>query len=147
MKLEEFLVKAKKNTYAGNGEGKKPRDCSKELSFKEGTWEYRDKYFGFNPFAGQEVIWKNNKPVWIMNYRGEVFGDSVSAKEIYEFLKKCLGLVKKDFPFRGPKNFKTRDFKYLNSKEGDISDFKGVEKIFFQGEEVYQLNYHGGFIQ
>jgi len=56
--LNQFLVKAKINTYVLSGEGgeKILSDGSKEFEFKEGKFEYRDRYFGFNPFIGQEIV-------------------------------------------------------------------------------------------
>jgi len=54
--LCRFLVKAKINTYASAREGAILRDGSKELVFSEGKWLYRDRYFGFNPFIGEETV-------------------------------------------------------------------------------------------
>jgi hypothetical protein len=42
--------------------------------------------------------------------------------------------------------FKEGDFEYKNEFEGDVNKFKGAEKILFQGEEVYKLEYHGGIV-
>ena len=44
MKLDEFLVKVKKNTYASNGEGgeKKLENGGKELTYTEGEYKYVD---------------------------------------------------------------------------------------------------------
>jgi hypothetical protein len=49
-------------------------------------------------------------------------------------------------PFRGPKNFKEGDFEYSNEFEGDITNFKGHEKILFKGKEVFSQDYVGGLI-
>ncbi len=148
MKLDEFIIKAKKQGYAGNGKWTNLEDGSKEFTFKEGIWTYKDNYFGFNPFAGREMVWENNNPVWIMHYYGEVIANpfTISDKEVFAFLKICLGLVKKEFPFRGPKFLTQDDFRYRNSFEGDIANFQGQEKIFFKDEAVYTSRYHGGFI-
>lgn len=53
--LSKFLVKAKINTYASSGEGGERifPDGSKE--FEEKEFKYRDRYFGFNPFIGEEI--------------------------------------------------------------------------------------------
>lgn len=55
MELQDFLVKAKINTYASSGEGgeKKLEDGGRELIFENGEYKYRDRYFGFNPFIGE----------------------------------------------------------------------------------------------
>tara|TARA_Y100000310_G_C20606168_1_gene775582 strand:+ start:857 stop:1312 length:456 start_codon:yes stop_codon:yes gene_type:complete len=146
MQLNEFLVKAKRKTYASDGEGGERvlDDGSKELSFSEQDFRYRDLYFGFNPFAGEEVVWKNNKPIWVMNYYGEVTSDVVSAKEVYYFLQKAMRRVTKDRPFRGPSKFNEGDFEYEDKNEGTIDCFSGIERILYQGQEVYKLSYHGG---
>src|SRR3989344_7155175 len=104
MKLEEFLVKAKVNTYARSGERgeKKLDDRSRELTFIEGKWRYRDRYFGFNPFGGEEVVWQKNQAVWLMNYQGRVILKNVPVEDVYVFLKKALKLVRKSSSFRGP---------------------------------------------
>ena len=64
MKLEEFLVRAKQNTYASAGEEEDIlTDGSKELLYEEGDFKYRDRYFGSKTFAGEEIIWKNDNRV------------------------------------------------------------------------------------
>ena len=149
MKLNKFLVKAKINTYASNGEinERNLEDGTKELTYKEDEFEYRDRYYGFNPFIGEEIIWQNGKIVWAMNYYGKIISLVVPAKTIYQFLKIALKQVKEDKPFRGPKNFKNGDFKYTNKAIGKINNFSGKEKIFFKGKEIYTLIYHGGTIK
>jgi len=68
-------------------------DGAKELTFKEDGFRYRDRYYGFNPFVGQEIVWKDNKIVWSMNYYGKIISEIVPPKEIYNFLKKALRQV------------------------------------------------------
>jgi hypothetical protein len=47
-----FLVNAKKNTYASEGEfsEKKLNDGTRQLTYEIKNFKYRDNYFGFNPF-------------------------------------------------------------------------------------------------
>ena len=61
--LSKFLVKAKINTYALSGENEEKVlfDESKEFEFEEKEFKYRDRYFGFDPFIGQEIVWQNGK--------------------------------------------------------------------------------------
>ncbi|MAG48071.1 hypothetical protein CL617_05695 [archaeon] len=54
---------------------------------------------------------------------------------------------KTDEPFRGPNNFKEDNFEYKDENKGSIENFKGVERIFYKGKEVYRLYYHGGVIK
>ncbi|MBU4331496.1 hypothetical protein KKD20_00015 [Patescibacteria group bacterium] len=94
--LSKFLVKAKISTYASSGEGgeKLLPDGSKEFEFREEELKYRDRYFGFNPFVGQEVIFQNGKIVWGMNYYGKVVSKIIPPKQAYRFLQEAL----KKFP-------------------------------------------------
>lgn len=145
--LVQFLIEAKLKTYASGLEGKRLEDGSKELIYENGELRYRDKYFGFNPFIGQEIVFLEGKPIWGMNYRGEVVSDLVAAESIYEFLRRALSKIPEDKPFRGPHLFKEDDFEYENEVEGTIEKFKGIEKIFFKGRVVYVAFYHGGFLR
>lgn len=148
MNLLEFIVKAKKNTYANPSvKARKLKDGSKELIFKEGHYTYRDKYFGFNPFAGEEIVFQNDKAVWVMNYAGKTKTNPIFSKKIYTFLKKAMQQIKEEKPFRGPSNFKANNFEYRNKSSGDLSSFRGKEIIFYKDKEVYSLEYHGGFVK
>jgi len=148
MELNDFLIKAKINTYASRGELAESilEDESKELVYKEGEWKYRDRYFGSNKFTGEEIIWQNGRVIWGMNYYGKCLTNIVSSKEVYQFLKKALRQVQKDRPFRGPIELIEDDWKYFDKSIGDIDDFDGYEKIFFQEKLVYELKYHGGIV-
>jgi hypothetical protein len=141
-----FLLRAKLNTYATGGEGNEQNleDGTHEMSYREGSFFYRDRYFGFNPFIGEEVVWENEKVIWAMNYYGMVMDESVSAGDVYPFLQKAMQRVGAERPFRGPDEYQEGDFVYKDASEGDISQFSGEEVIFFQHKQVYVLMYHGG---
>lgn len=149
MELSKFLVKAKIATYAADGEANERtlQDGAKELTLEDSMFKYRDRYYGFNPFIGEEVVFENRKIVWSMNYYGKIISDVVSAKEVYGFLKSAMRQVKEDRPFRGPTNFKSSDFEYTDESRGDINDFSGTEKIFFKRREIYRLTYQGGIVK
>ena len=146
MELIDFIVKAKKCTYASGNKAVKLEDEFEEFVYEEGDYKYRDRYHARdpNPFGGEEVIWQNGKAVWMMNYYGFMLSNKVNSKKVYEFLRKAMSLVDKERPFRGPSSFKEGDFEYVDENGGDVSRFKGTEKIFFQEKEVYRLEYHGG---
>jgi hypothetical protein len=148
MELAQFLLRAKTATYASGGEGgeKKLADGSLELTFSQDAFSYRDRYFGYNPFAGEEVVFLNGKVIWAMNYYGRTVSQAVTPRTIYAFLQKALKLVKENRPFRGPHIFKDGNFEYNDESHGDLQAFTGVEQIFYKGEEVYRLEYHGGKI-
>ena len=97
MELKEFLVRAKKNTYASGAKEIILPDSGKEIIYEEDNFKYRDRYYGFNPFSGQELVLKNNEHEWSMNYYGIIFSDKIMGKiteeEIYKFLRESLNLT------------------------------------------------------
>ena len=144
MNLAQFLVEAKKKTYASEEANKKiNEDGSNELLFRKDNLIYKDKYYGADPFIGEEVVLEDNKVIWVMNYYGEVISSDADVKNVYAFLKKAMSQVNEDKPFRGPAEYTEGDYKYLNSNEGDINNFSGSEKIFYKNKNVYKLIYHG----
>ena len=148
MELQDFLVKAKINTYASKGEIKerKLKDGSKELIYKKANLMYRDRYFGFNPFIGEEIVFLDNKAIWGMNYYGEILSKNIDPEQLYAFLKKALLLIKQERPFRGPAYFKEEKWNYKDKSCGTVDDFEGTEEIYFEKKKVYELKYHGGNI-
>lgn len=148
MELNKFLVEAKINTYASSGEGgeRNLEDGSKELTYENADRKYRDRYFGFSPFIGEEVVWEKEKAVWGMNYYGEILSKNIDPKELYIFLQKAMRQVKIDRPFRGPSKFEEGEWTYQDKSNGDIDSFSGLEIILFKGERIFELKYHGGFI-
>ena len=146
MSLREFLIRAKAATYAseGEGDGRRLEDEARELTFCDGEYLYRDRYYGFNPFAGEEVVWRNGQPVWAMNYYGEVTNDTVRCIDVYRFLQKALRQVDLSRPLRGPSEFSDGAFTYRTDSTGGLDRFSGRETISFRGREVYSLDYHGG---
>lgn len=148
MELHDFLIKAKKSTYASQGESgeKKLSDGSKEFVHEEGAWIYRDRFFGSTDFVGEEIVMKDKKPVWAMNYHGRITSTSVTPADVFDFLKECLLHITPERPFRGPSGYQRDGWKYLDKSNGTINNFRGFEEISFQNKTVYELTYHGGLI-
>jgi len=148
IKLREFLVIAKKATYAASGERgeRRLKDGTKKFIFKKGLHTYRDHYFGSNPFIGQEIIFYNKKSIWGMNYSGRITTSNIDSYEVYSFLKKALLKVTKQNPYRGPRIFPYGQWKYSCVIKGSVDDFSGQETIFRRGKKVYELFFHGGAI-
>ena len=146
--LTKFIVEAKISTYASIGESKEKifKDGCRELIYKKGDFRYRDRYFGFNPFIGEEVVWQNKNVIWAMNYYGKIISDIIPSNRVYIFLQEALRRIQRESPFRGPQEFNKRDFRYVNKHRGTIEIFKGVEIIFYNGQKIYKLNYHGGLV-
>jgi hypothetical protein len=149
VQIEQFLVRAKVSTYASQGEREECvlADGCKELTYREGAFRYRDRYFGWNPFVGEEVVWQDGQVIWAMNYYGLVFDEAVSPGQVYAFLQEAMNQVKEDRPFRGPQALEKGDYKYLDESQGSVERFTGVERILYQGREVYRLHYHGGRVK
>lgn len=142
--LIDFLIKAKKSTYAGKGaETKSSRLKSHDLVYCEKDFMYYDTYLGGEKFAGEEALWISDTPYWSMNYIGRVIGDNFSG----DFLKEALLCVPFDHPFRGPQNYSNGDYLYQCSVSGNFEWFQGKEIICFKGTEIYECYFHGGLIE
>jgi len=144
--LARFIVSAKKNTYAGKGEGRRGTDNSKNLQYEDGDYVYGDRYFGSARFGGEEVVWLKGEPVWLMNYYGGVENKAADSEKVFVFLRKALLQVSPEKPFRGPPFFRDGDFEYTNSSIGDVARFKGTERVTLRGEIIHTLEYTGGIL-
>jgi hypothetical protein len=146
-KLSEFLIASNAAGYAG-GEAKKwtkEADGSTSIPFEKGKWKSHDNFFGGEPYGGRTVVFFENKPVWMMVYYGWVL-EGQETELIYGILKGALKRMPKDYPFRGPKEYKEGDLFYTNSWEGDVKKFSGEERITKRGNLVYKANYMGGLV-
>ncbi len=143
-KIVEFLISAKKATYAGKGAETAPsREKSHDLIYRDGDYMYYDTYLGTEKFAGEEALWIKGKPYWSMNYVGRVTGENFSG----DFLKEALLLVPEDKPFRGPEEYTNGDYTYECVIQGDYRWFQGKELIRYRGTEIYECVFHGGLIE
>lgn len=148
--LENFLVLAKKNTYAdgeSNSKSSSTRIGSKDYEFKSNGMTYHDTYFGGINFMGEEVVYnEKNIPIWGMNYYGITLDDSLSEEAVDMALRPALSRVGEDdiIPVRGPKEYINGEYKYIFNSQGDINNFTGVEEIYRNDELVYRLHCHGG---
>jgi len=132
--LTEFILKAKKRCYAGNGKEERLSDGSKRLIFQERDFFYEDNYRGHYQAPGTELVrWQKSdgQGLWQMSYSGgmlpEFIGDEKLAIVTFEFLKKALS--DKDAFLRGPMQFRNDSLSYTNELKGDIKRFKGSEEI------------------
>lgn len=142
--LKQFLIQAKLRGYAaGESVSTKEQDFSESTRYTHGNFTFHDNWFGGEPFGGREVVWKDNKPYWMMVYYGS---DSGKAPNLIPFLRQCLSHMPEEMPLRGPKEFIEGDFKYINKWHGKIERFYGEEKIFYKGEDVYATRYIGGLV-
>ncbi|OGN05000.1 MAG: hypothetical protein A2831_02655 [Candidatus Yanofskybacteria bacterium RIFCSPHIGHO2_01_FULL_44_17] len=159
MDLREFLVEAKKKTYASeNATEEVLPNGTRRLEYAAYNFKYVDEYKGSNPFIGQELVWQNGVLVWGMNYYGGIYPNlskPLDPKEIYTFLRSALRMPSENLPFRGPKNYKNGSLGYYNELRGTITAFSGHEKIRFEErhgdlypyQPLYALSYHGGCME
>lgn len=152
--LEEFLILAKKSTYAdasSNSKSESSRVGSKDYEFKSNGLTYHDTYFGGTNFMGEEVVYnEENIPIWGMNYYGVTLDDTLSEEAMDKVLRPALSQVGNDnnvLPVRGPSNYANDDYKYIFNCSGDINNFIGIEEIYKSDELIYRLNCHGGLIK
>lgn len=142
--ITEFILHAGRQTYAGKGpEVEACRMNSHDFSFQEGKYRYYDTYFGGERFIGEEAVWKDETPVWGMNYSGRVIGEHFNSS----FLMEALLNMTAERPFRGPELFQSGDYSYHCKTEGGFIWFQGYEEIFYGEEKIYECYFHGGVIR
>ena len=72
-KLYNFLIEAKKQTYANENVKKvsSSRDGSYDYEYKNENMVYHDTYFGGSRLMGDEVVYSQSEsPIWGLNYYG-----------------------------------------------------------------------------
>jgi len=146
--LCQFLVTAKKQTYAAGDRAKKTieKDKSTTMVFEQGDWRYHDNYFGGEPFGGREVVFFQGQPVYIMTYYGWVEESVTDFNQVYAVLQKALSQIPEDRPFRGPEQIIDGDFSYCNTFTGEVDNFSGQEVITRDGRIIYTTKYIGGLV-
>ena len=147
--LEAFIVRAKANSYVGEGQKSLAyRPGSHDLQFHEGPFSYMDSYFGGTDFLGQEVVYFEGKPVWVMNYYGKILNpELIDGQTTGRIIKESLGKLYQEDRFLGGFENETSLGSYFDTNEGDVSSFTGLEWITVQDQKVYELVYHGGMVK
>ena len=147
--LEDFVVRAKAATYAGDGFTLLPyRLESHDFQFVDGDWAYHDSYVGATDFAGQEVVYRARKAVWAMSYFGRILLPSViSGVEAGRVIKASLSALYHEGRFLGGFRHVNAPYIYIDANEGDVTWFEGREAIETDGKVAYELVYHGGLIR
>ena len=146
--IRSFLVEANEAGYAAGESAKitKEADGSKTIVYERDDWRYHDNYFGGEPYGGREVVFFENKPVWMMVYYGWVAKGVPDPSAVYAPLQAALRAMPADHPFRGPEKHESGGFSYSNKWVGEVDRFEGEECIC-QGEIlVYQAGYMGGLV-
>ena len=146
--LNQFVVEAKAATYVGGGVPRLPcRPGAHDIGYERGDWRYLDSYFGGTDFAGQEVVWLADEPVWAMNYFGCIVApdliDGVAAGVV---IKAALSAMYREGRFLGGIEFDHPAGRYIDCSEGGCERFSGHECIMVGGEKAYMLDYRCGLI-
>jgi hypothetical protein len=152
--LIEFLVQAKRSTYAAGGSDSAAAvpavlAGSHQLEYRRGDLLYRDIYFGAAYFAGQETVYRGDDAMWAMCYAGgwtDRVADPGQTAELGAFLQSALKQAPKEHPFRGPPEYRQGPYTYRNTPDGDYRRFSGVEHIEMGPVVLYQLHYCGGLL-
>ncbi len=150
--LVKFIGEANRAGYASGDESSliNESDSSKTIVYESGDFKFHDNYFGGEPYGGREVVFYENKPVFIMVYYGRISDKNIDKKIIYSFLQNALKLFPEDKPFRGPKQYEEiiegKRLEYKNNWSGEIDYFSGNETISVDGVEVYDAKYSGGLV-
>lgn len=63
-----------------------------------------------------------------------------------DFLKECLLLVPKEYPYHGPLVYQNGEYTYHCIVNGEFEWFHGYEEIFCNDSKVYECLFHGGCI-
>ncbi|QQR82778.1 hypothetical protein IPJ70_01565 [Candidatus Campbellbacteria bacterium] len=145
--LKKFILEASRATYASGDESLKQKqpDGSTTIRYTNGIYTYHDNYFGGEPYGGREVVFLNEKPIWMMTYYGFVH-TGVENKGVYDFLIQSLSHSTIEMPYRGPVSYEQKGWRYENDFIGEAQNFSGAEKIFKDGICVYEAKYIGGLI-
>ena len=143
--LADFLVLAKRNTYAAQAnQARSSRPCSHDFRYEGASgYTYYDTYLGGTCFTGAEAVWRHGAPVWGMNYAVHVTGEPFDPA----FLKEALLAMPREAPFRGPEIYTRGDYLYHCKVDGAISWFQGYEEIFYMGRKTYECRFHGGSLR
>ena len=156
-RLKDFIVEAKKQTYANalaeKAQSSRPGSCDYHFVARvgDGVMTYHDTYFGALRFIGEEAIYMDREtPVWGMNYYGETLNASLNEDLIDKILRPALMRVGEDekvLPLRGPGRFEYEEYVYSFRTRGDLSSFEGTEEIYRGDELIFRLRCHGGLVK
>lgn len=144
--LEQFLLKARANTYAGaQGKMQPALSGSAQYEYTEENLRYQDVYFiGNGIFSGLETVYDGDKPVWSMSYFGDF--SKMTEEQTDTMLRKALIDNKQLARIYKKAEKDYGDFRYVCDGEGTIDKLSGTEEIFVGDQQVFVFYYAGGYI-
>ena len=153
--LEDFVAKAKRNSYT-NGTGKRRGNGGTEFHvFQEGNFHYTGSYGGsYQSFETEIVRWQktDGERIWRMCHSGlmsrDYWGNSELKDKIFGFLGEML-MADFGYAFKGPSVYDGKDLKCVVKAEGDIQRFSGSRHITGTGANnvvLFSQNFLGGLV-
>jgi hypothetical protein len=151
--LSEFLNKTLSHTYAvGQGKVHNPQRLGfEEYVYEEGPWSYRDSYTGGAISWGQEHVTFQGQAAWSMVYGGGICenfrNDAALESEAFACMKEALKVSrssKEDFLPRGPRCLVWKNYVYQADWQGDLSWFRGQEKVYRGHDLLHIYDFAGG---
>jgi len=144
-KLQLFLLRANTRCYGSAAiNQEKLSSGEKIITFAQDEFEFKDVYYGGEPYAGQEVIFAGGCVVWAMQYRGRIEPGEDFAP-IYGFLGRVLTGTKIGLP-RGVDGARENQLSYNFKMDGDLDEFSARETISRNGAVVYSAEFLGGLV-
>jgi hypothetical protein len=148
----EFLVDAKRKALPSKDAATLSSSMpgATLLEHARGDFSYKNLYFGFERFSGQETVFHQGKPIWGMGYSGGLmphFMWDLQPQWVYAVLRTALSQVSEEVPYRGPLQYEYFGFEYINHPIGHLAEFIGEEIIKYRDAVVYHLWYVGGYIK
>ncbi|MBQ2659746.1 hypothetical protein IJF85_02105 [Candidatus Saccharibacteria bacterium] len=147
-KLKNFLVNAFRQGYGSGNNPEEMSDGARIFAYEQGDWKYEDIYYGGEPYGGITTIYYLGRACWVMTYFGRVM-PKAKKDSVYACLGEALMHFSSAMPIRGPKSFDSKEsgLTYRNARNGDLKFYHGREEICDKnGKLVYEMNYHGGFV-
>jgi Domain of unknown function (DUF5680) len=147
--LNDFIVMAKRATYAAAAAKSLPyRLGTSDLQFRDGPWSYHDSYVGKADFLGQEIVYRDRRPVWSMAYYGYLLDpEHIDAGQAGRTVQSALTSLYAEGRFLGGFVADVGEYRYVDTNAGDVERFSGEEWIERGGRRVYELRYFGGLVK
>lgn len=144
--LRTFLAMARRAAYAGGSDDvRSVLPGTRLLEFASNGWCYRDLSVGGERFAGQELVYRGQSPLWTMVYAGGRWLEAeLATTDIYRFLRAALIAEVERCRLPGRSFYSEELLRYISSAAGDLAWFEGDEEIRYQGRVVYRLVFSGG---
>ncbi|MHB0859019.1 MAG: DUF5680 domain-containing protein [Anaerolineae bacterium] len=146
--LDRFVIEAKDTTYGNADLSQIPPTCAgaQVLTYEREPFSYVDRFVGGRSFCGQAIVSASETPLWAMNYLGFTLDRNVETLQLAEVIRASLRRIYHEERFLGEAMITQGRYVYQDTNQGDVSRFRGEERVYRAGTLVYQLWYHGGLV-